>query len=87
MKIKLENEVLEEYEAKALVYKAMAHATRLFILEQLKDESLCVCEINELIDVDMSTVSKHLSILKNAGLVKSSKRGLQVFYTLKNQET
>ena len=82
MKVKLENEVLKKYEAKALVYKAMAHPTRLFILELLNEKSLCVCEINEFIDADMSTISKHLSVLKNAGLVESSKKGLQVFYTL-----
>ena len=82
MKVKLENELLQEYEERAKVFKAMAHPTRLFILEQLNEKSLCVCEITELIDADMSTISKHLSVLKNANLVKSSKKGLQVFYTL-----
>ena len=82
MKIKLENEILKKYEERALVFKAIAHPTRLFILEQLKKKSLCVCEITELIDADMSTISKHLSVLKNARLVSSEKKGLQVFYTL-----
>ena len=82
MKIKLENELLRNYEERAQVFKALAHPTRLFILEQLKEKSLCVCEITELIDADISTISKHLSVLKNVQLVSSQKKGLQVFYTL-----
>ena len=42
----------------------------------------CVCELQELVGADMSTVSKHLAVLRRAGLVASEKRGLQVFYTL-----
>ncbi len=42
-----------------------------------------MCELNALVDADMSTVSKHLSVLKNAGIVDDDKRGLQVYYRLK----
>lgn len=69
-------------EAKARVVKALAHPTRLYIIEQLKDRSHCVCELTELVGADTSTVSKHLSILKNAGLVNSRKEGTQVHYSL-----
>jgi len=82
MKTKLTGQTLKKYEDRATIFKAMAHPTRLFILEQLKGESLCVCEINEMIDADISTVSKHLSVLKNAKLVSSVKQGLQVLYSL-----
>ena len=82
MKIKLENETLKAYEARVTILKAMAHPTRLFILDQLKEQPLCVCEINELINADISTISKHLSLMKSAGLVSSTKKGLQVFYKL-----
>lgn len=42
----------------------------------------CVCELQELVDSDMSSVSKHLTVLRSVGLVASDKRGKQVFYTL-----
>lgn len=80
--MKLENDVLKLYEARSHIIKAMAHPTRLFILDILKEKTLCVCEINEQINADISTISKHLLVLKNAGLVSSTKKGLQVFYTL-----
>ncbi|MDD4310313.1 MAG: metalloregulator ArsR/SmtB family transcription factor, partial [Candidatus Cloacimonetes bacterium] len=56
-----------KYKQMAVILKAMSHSTRLFILDALKEKEHCVCELQELIGSDMSTVSKHLSILKNAG--------------------
>lgn len=53
------------------------------MLEQLRDGERCVCELKEMVGADMSTVSKHLSLLKNAGLVKDRKAGLQVYYSLR----
>lgn len=69
--------------ARAGVLKAMAHPTRLFILEELEKEERCVCELTEQIGADVSTVSKHLSVLKQAGIVRDDKRGNQVFYSLR----
>lgn len=43
----------------------------------------CVCELTEMVGSDMSTVSKHLSVLKSAGIVADEKRGMQVYYTLR----
>jgi DNA-binding transcriptional ArsR family regulator len=70
------------YEARAHVIKAMAHPTRLFIVEELSRRERCVCELTEMIGADVSTVSKHLSVLRNAGIVRDEKRGSQVFYSL-----
>ena len=69
-------------EARAKILKAMGHPSRLFILEQLGQEERCVCELTEMIGADVSTISKHLSVLKQAGLVVDDKRGNQVFYQL-----
>ncbi|MGW8311913.1 MAG: ArsR/SmtB family transcription factor [Desulfuromonadales bacterium] len=69
--------------ARAKVLKAMAHPTRLFIIEELAKGERCVCELTELIGADISTVSKHLSVLKQAGVVLDDKRGNQVFYSLR----
>ena len=74
---------LNSFEARAKVLKAMGHATRLFIVHELGDGEKCVCELQEKIGADMSTVSKHLSVLREAGVVSSSKRKNQVFYSLR----
>ena len=71
------------YESRANVLKALAHPTRLFLVEKLADKSYCVRELTELIEADISTVSKHLSILKSAGLITDKKQGKQVFYSLR----
>jgi ArsR family transcriptional regulator len=70
------------YEARARIIKSMAHPTRLFIVEELSHQERCVCELTEMIGADVSTVSKHLSVLREAGIVKDEKRGSQVFYSL-----
>ena len=69
-------------QARAEVIKALAHPSRLFIVEELSRGEQCVCTLTEMIGADNSTVSRHLSILKNAGIVQDDKRGNQVFYRL-----
>jgi len=71
------------YQARAKVIKALAHPTRLFIVDQLASSEKCVCELRDLVGADMSTVSKHLSIMKEAGILADEKRGLQVYYRLR----
>ena len=71
------------YEARANVIKALAHPTRLFIVDELaRVGEKCVCELTALIGADMSTVSKHLTILKGVGIVQDEKRGSTVYYRL-----
>jgi ArsR family transcriptional regulator len=73
-----------KYEARARIIKAMAHPTRLFIVDKLAQSGeQCVCELTEMIGVDMSTVSRHLAMLKNAGIIEDEKRGSQVYYSLR----
>lgn len=71
------------FEARAKVIKALAHPSRLFIVDALSRGERCVCELRDGVGADISTVSKHLSVLKEAGLVQDDKRGLQVFYRLR----
>lgn len=68
--------------AVSTVFKALGHPSRVYIVEKLKESDHCVCELSELIGVDMSTVSRHLSILKKAGIVKDRKEGTTVYYSL-----
>jgi len=74
---------MSHYKARAKIMKALAHPTRLLIVDMLSEGEKCVCELNKNIDADVSTVSKHLSVLKASGLVDDEKRGLNVFYHLK----
>jgi len=53
------------------------------MLEELEKGERCVCELTRMVGADVSTISKHLSVLKQAGLVTDDKRGNQVFYQLR----
>ncbi len=72
----------KKFNERAKVIKALAHPTRLFIVEELSRKSRYVCDLTQMVGVDISTISKHLSVLKNAGIVKDEKQGLQVCYRL-----
>jgi DNA-binding transcriptional ArsR family regulator len=71
------------FENRARVIKALAHPTRLCIVDKLAQGEQCVRELTDLVCCDMSTVSKHLSILKNAGIVRDEKRGASIYYSLR----
>jgi ArsR family transcriptional regulator len=72
-----------DYKAKAELIKALAHPTRLFIVDELSRGERCVNDLTDMIGVEMPTVSRHLSQLKNAGILLDEKRGSQVFYRLR----
>ena len=80
---RLEGQTKAQLEARAKVMKALAHPTRLFIVDELSRGERCVWDLTEKIGADVSTVSKHLSVLKRAGIVRDDKRGVQVFYRLR----
>jgi len=79
----MDDKTKARFEARAKIIKALAHPTRLFVIDELSREEKCVCELTKMVGADMSTVSKHLAILKGAGLVLDEKRGVQVFYKLR----
>jgi ArsR family transcriptional regulator len=67
---------------KAEIFKALGHPTRLQIVEKLADGEECVCILLEMFNVDVSTLSRHLSVLKNAGILSDERRGKNIFYSL-----
>lgn len=75
--------ISERLKTNAQVFKALGHPTRLLLLEELAGGKKCVCVLTKVAGLDMSTVSKHLLVLKQAGIVEDEKVGLQVFYSLK----
>lgn len=79
----MKDSIRPRYEARAGILKAMAHPSRLLIIDELQKQERCVSELTEMIGADTSTVSKHLSVLKNAGLVTDEKRANCIYYTLR----
>jgi DNA-binding transcriptional ArsR family regulator len=71
------------FEALAAVVKAMAHPTRLFVVDELSRGERCVYELTELVGADISTVSKHLAVLKRCGIIDAERRGSRIYYRLK----
>ena len=71
------------YEQRARILKAMAHPSRLMIIESLADGEKCVNELRQIVGSDISTVSRHLALLRNSGIVDDRKDGLRVFYRLR----
>lgn len=69
-------------EARAAIFKALGQPARLAMVIALGRREHCVCELQEIVGSDMSTVSKHLTVLRSVGLVETEKRGKQVFYRL-----
>jgi ArsR family transcriptional regulator len=83
MVVKNGGKVTNRFRGQALVMKSLAHPTRLFIVDELSRGERCVCELTAMIGDEMPTISRHLSLLKNAGILEDEKRGSQVFYRLR----
>ena len=70
------------------VTKALSDGNRLRTVMALRDMiELCVCQVTEMLDLAPATVSRHMSILQNAGLVESRKKGRWVYYRLSEMAT
>lgn len=70
------------FKIQAQVFKALAHPIRLAAVQFLKDGEQCVCDIIDYVESERSNVSRHLNVLKQAGVVSDRKEGLQVYYCL-----
>ena len=64
------------------IFNALADRTRIRILKLLEVKPMCVCEITEILGIAQSSVSRHLSILREAGFLIDEKDGLWVIYSL-----
>ncbi len=70
----------DAYRLQARTIKALAHPTRLAILNLLRQEERCVCELEPALELRQANISQHLAILRKANLVTTSREGLRVFY-------
>lgn len=66
----------------AELYKALGDETRLNIVQMLSEQEMCVCEVLDRLEMSQPAVSHHLKILKQAGIVKDSREGKWVYYSL-----
>lgn len=64
-------------------FKAVSHPVRLHIVHLLADGERCVCDFEQDIEMDMSSISRHLKQLNEVDIIESERRGKQVFYRLK----
>jgi DNA-binding transcriptional ArsR family regulator len=84
MHIKYEAMNYSQAKIMAEILKALAHPVRVMIVEALTTGDRCVCELNELADIDQSGISRHLAMLKKAGILTDRRDGMKVFYHLEN---
>jgi len=68
------------------VFKALAHPTRLRILEILKEQEECVCKIYEALDLEQSNVSQHLKVLRDNDILKTRRDGPMIMYRISRHE-
>lgn len=79
----MRQKLMRAYRDRAEILKALAHPTRLIMIETMHDEGeVSVGDLVEMVGCDQSTVSKHLLLLKAAGLVEHTKQGRRVLYRL-----
>ena len=67
----------------AAVFKALSNPNRLLIVDELAGGERCEADLTTLVGLDMSTVSSHLAVLRNAGIIGDQRRGTRVFYSLR----
>jgi ArsR family transcriptional regulator len=70
----------KQYEARAKIAKALAHPSRLLMLDLLQQQEMCVSDLTSEVEADQSTVSKHLALLREVGLVSVRKEGASSYY-------
>jgi DNA-binding transcriptional ArsR family regulator len=68
------------------VFNALAHPSRLEILDILRGGEACVCHIQSMLDQRQAYISQHLNVLRHAGLVSSRKDGLRVYYQVSDAQ-
>lgn len=74
----------EELEPQAQFLRALGHPVRLRILEFLGSREVCGCELEKVVALDQSTISRHLQALERAGIVSSRKEGVRKLYRVRD---
>jgi len=72
----------QQAKIRADILKALAHPARVLIVNALTDGDRCVCQLNELVAINQSNISRHLAVLKQAGIISEKRDGMRVFHHL-----
>ncbi len=75
-----------DYEKESQILKGLAHPMRLRIVEMLLDDECCVTDVTNLLGLPQSTVSQHIGVLKNCGILYPVKYGTKTCYKVTNQK-
>ena len=78
----MNSETTRQYQGEANIFKALSHPTRLFILDAIRDQSYSVSQLAQMAGIDISTMSKHLDLLKRYNIVTGVKERNTVYYKL-----
>jgi DNA-binding transcriptional ArsR family regulator len=73
---------IEQAKIKSEILKALSHPIRIILVDALRQRDMCVCDLNDLVNVDQSSVSRHLAQLKKAGIVSERREGMRVIHHL-----
>jgi len=76
----------KKYEGTAEILKAIAHPVRLCIIKGLMNKECNVSHMQECLELPQSTVSQHLSILRAKGIIKGERNGLEITYSVVNED-
>lgn len=81
------NDNFEQFNETAELLKAIAHPVRLCIIRGLLEKGKCnVTTMKNCLDIPQPTVSRHLQVLKNSGIIKGERKGLEINYTVCNEK-
>lgn len=72
----------DAYNEIAEYFKALSHPTRIKIIELLSEREMCVCEMMAALNLDQSHISRHLMVLRANDIVKDSREGTKIYYSL-----
>lgn len=76
---------MRDHEGDARVFKALCNEYRLQALEMLRTGEKCACELNDAIDLSQSTLSHHMKILVDSGIVSARQEGKWRYYTISKE--
>jgi len=79
----MNRKITNQYQGEANIFKALSHPTRLFILDAIRQQSYSVSQLAQIAGIDISTMSKHLDLLKRYRIVSGVKERNTVYYKLK----
>lgn len=77
---------MDKVEQKVRFFKALGDETRLRILKYLLNNDYCACEFESMVNRDQTTVSRHLKLLVDAGILKRERNGRNIIYKIKDDE-